>query len=307
MLQERLGHLVRSQNISLDRILTLAYNKAAASEFRQRTEGLGRGVQAKTLHAFGLQMIRENIKELGYDRAPRPVQKEERLEPFVRNILTEESDTGLIDENFAKQIVADIDRARSRVTEGVYDPTKLQGAARQFSVAYEEFKKQNLLIDFHDMVDQAANLLETNESVRTRYRARYPFIQVDEFQDVSPAEYRILKQLTENLFAVGDDDQAIYGFRGGDSRIMQEFTEIAEEYEVVENFRSRPEIVDSMRSFIENARKRLDKDLRSTRDPGGTIDYIPSSPETIESTLRDLLEGTTQETAILTPTHFRKR
>lgn len=293
--------------MNLGQILTLAYNKAAEREFRQRTEGLGPNVQAKTLHAFGLEIIRENISELGYDRAPRPVQGEERLAPFVRAILKEESDTGLVDERLAQQIVSDIEKARSRVTEGLFDPSELRGNARQFSVAYEEFKKQNVLIDFQDMIDQAAHLLETNERVRTHYRARFPYVQVDEFQDVSPSEYRILRQLTENLFAVGDDDQAIYGFRGGDSRIMQEFREIADEYDVVENFRSREEIVDSMRGLIENARKRLDKDLKSTRGPGGSVSYIPSAPMNIEDVLRAQLEGTTQETAILTRTQYEKR
>ena len=80
-------------------------------------------------------------------------------------------------------------------------------------------------IDFEDMIIHAANLLETCPDLRQTYQDKYPYLLVDEFQDISPADFRLISLLSENLFAVGDDDQAIYSFRGGNSEIMQAFTE----------------------------------------------------------------------------------
>ena len=108
-------------------------------------------------------------------------------------------------------------RAKRQVTTGLFDPTTVNDrVARAFAVKYETLKTEASAIDFEDMVIRAANLLETCPDLRQTYRDTYPYLLVDEFQDISPADFRLIEFLSENLFAVGDDDQAIYGFRGGD-------------------------------------------------------------------------------------------
>ena len=191
------------------------------------------------------------------------------------------------------------------MSTGLFDPDVLKGDAKTFAVAYETFKVDNRYLDFQDMLLYAADLMERRPDIRQKYRDRFDFIQIDEFQDISESDFRFLRELGENLFAVGDDDQTIYSFRTGAGDLMQEFAKESKLYEVTENFRSRPEIVDAARSIIEGSRKRLPKDLRSTRDPGGAVRYEETTPATLQSALEKELVPDA-DTAILTRTNDEK-
>ena len=191
------------------------------------------------------------------------------------------------------------------MSTGLFDPEVLKGDAKTFAVAYETFKVDNRYLDFQDMLLYAADLLERRPDIRQKYRDRFDFIQIDEFQDISESDFRFLRELGENLFAVGDDDQTIYSFRTGAGELMQDFAKESKLYEVTENFRSRPEIVDAARQIIEGSRERLPKDLRSTRDPGGAVRYQETTPATLQSALEKELVPDA-DTAILTRTNDEK-
>ena len=157
------------------------------------------------------------------------------------------------------------------------------------------------------MLLYAADLLERSSRIRQRYRDRFDFIQIDEFQDVSEADFRFLQQFGENLFAVGDDDQTIYSFRPGAGTVMRDYRATAEEggsvYDVVKNFRSTPEIVDAAASVMEGAKERFPKELVSTRESlDRPLRRFGTTPYDIEETLRSQLIPDT-ETAILTRTN----
>ena len=187
----------------------------------------------------------------------------------------------------------------------MFDPEVLKGDAKIFAVAYENFKVDNRYLDFQDMLLYSADLMERRPDIRQKYRDRFDFIQIDEFQDISESDFRFLRELGENLFAVGDDDQTIYSFRTGAGELMRTFAKKSKLYEVTENFRSRPEIVDAARQIIEGSRERLPKDLRSTRDPGGAVRYEETTPATLQSALEKELVPDA-DTAILTRTNDEK-
>ena len=197
-------------------------------------------------------------------------------------------------------------RAKRRVTAGVFDPMTVDDrVAQAFAVKYETLKTEANAIDFEDMVIHAANLLETCPDLRQTYRYTYPYLLVDEFQDIAPADFRLISLLSENLFAVGDDDQAIYGFRGGDSEIMQAFTARREvvKYEITRNYRSTSTIVEHARALIERNAQRISKDLRAHNPTQKNIKIVKTTPETIETLLRRELKSS-QETAILARTNY---
>ena len=104
----------------------------------------------------------------------------------------------------------------------------MAGDAKTFAIAFENFKAESREVDFQDMLLYAADLLERSPRIRQRYRDRFDFIQIDEFQDVSEADFRFLQQFGENLFAVGDDDQTIYSFRSGAGTVMRDYRSVAE-------------------------------------------------------------------------------
>ena len=96
-------------------------------------------------------------------------------------------------------------RAKRQVTVGLFDPTSVNDSvARAFAVKYETLRTEANAIDFEDMIIHAANLLETCPDLRQTYRDTYPYLLVDEFQDRSPIDFRLITLFSENLFAVGD-------------------------------------------------------------------------------------------------------
>ncbi|CAI8009973.1 Probable DNA helicase MPN_340 [Geodia barretti] len=197
-------------------------------------------------------------------------------------------------------------RAKRHVTTGLFDPTTLNDPVVQaFAVKYETLKTEANAVDFEDMIIHAANLLKTCPDLRQTYRDKYPYLLVDEFQDIAPADFRLIKLLSENLFAVGDDDQAIYGFRGGDSEIMQAFTDQRDvaKYEIARNYRSTSTIVEHARALIERNEPRISKNLRAHNPLQQEIKIVKTTPETVETILRRELKSS-QEIAVLARTNY---
>ena len=197
-------------------------------------------------------------------------------------------------------------RAKRQVETGLFDPNTLQNPiAREFAKKYEDQKSAANAVDFEDMIIYAANLLETHPDIRQTYQDRYPYVLVDEFQDIAPIDFRLISQLSENLFAVGDDDQAIYSFRGGDSHIMQKFSDRSDvaKYEITRNYRSTSTIVEHARAIIERNKPRIRKNLRSHNPIKKEIDIVETTPETIKKYLLQQLSDTV-ETAILVRTNY---
>ena len=197
-------------------------------------------------------------------------------------------------------------RAKRQITTGLFDPTTLEDRVVQaFAVKYETLKTEANAVDFEDMIIHAANLLETCPDLQQTYYDTYPYLLVDEFQDISPADFRLISILSENLFAVGDDDQAIYGFRGGDSEIMQAFTARREvvKYEITRNYRSTSTIVEHARALIERNAQRIRKDLRAQNSTQQDLKIVNTTPETIETLLLRELKSS-QETAVLARTNY---
>lgn len=203
-------------------------------------------------------------------------------------------------------IKAAVMREKRQVATGLFAPTTLTDrVAQAFAQKYEEVKTEANAIDFEDMLIYAANLFESCPDIRQTYCDKYPYVLVDEFQDIAPMDFRLISLLSENLFAVGDDDQAIYGFRGGDSQIMLEFAARSDvtKYEMTRNYRSNASIVEHARALIERNTPRLRKNLRAQNPIKCQINIVGTTPETVEThLLRELAEPV--ETAILARTNY---
>ena len=197
-------------------------------------------------------------------------------------------------------------RAKRQVATGLFNPTALADrVAQAFAVKYETLKTEANAVDFEDMIIHAANLLETYPNLQQTYSDKYQYLLVDEFQDIAPTDFRLISLLSENLFAVGDDDQAIYGFRGGNSRIMQAFTEQRNvtKYEITRNYRSTSTIVEHARALIERNAPRIRKNLRAHNPLQQDIKIVETTAETVEAILLRELKSQ-QETAVLARTNY---
>jgi DNA helicase-2/ATP-dependent DNA helicase PcrA len=132
-------------------------------------------------------------------------------------------------------------------------------------------------MDFDDLLMRTVNVLELFEDVRSRYRERFRWVLVDEYQDTNRAQYRLLQMLTGeegNLTVVGDDSQAIYGFRGAEVRNILEFEDDFKDVTVVkleQNYRSTQTILSAANGVIEHNRANLEKELWSDAAEGEKV------------------------------------
>ena len=202
----------------------------------------------------------------------------------------------------------DIENEKRKVTTSVFAPNKIVDPIfRAFARRYESVKQEENAIDFLDMLIHSANMLEIekNSDLRSKYQEKYRYVFVDEFQDISPVDFRLIDLFSENLFAVGDDDQAIYGFRGGDSSIMQEKygkRENVTHYEITRNYRSTSTIVRHAKALIEHNPQRICKNLRANNSAQSQVEVLDTPQKTAkvgEVLLRELLTTDFKEIGVL--------
>jgi DNA helicase-2/ATP-dependent DNA helicase PcrA len=156
---------------------------------------------------------------------------------------------------------------------------------------YQTALKNANAFDFDDLLVKPVELLRTVPEVRERYRARFPFVLVDEYQDTNHAQYVLLQELvkgngSENLFVVGDDDQSIYGWRGADVRNILDFEKDFPQARVVrleQNYRSTQNILAAANRVIEENLRRKGKTLRTENAEGELLTLLEAADESDES------------------------
>lgn len=166
---------------------------------------------------------------------------------------------------------------------------------------YIEYKKLRRYIDYDDMLNVVANVLEKNEEARNVVTSRYEYVLVDEMQDTNPLQYKLLKSFIEksNLFCVGDDAQSIYAFRGADFKTIHSFTEIfpnSEAYKLLLNYRSTQEILDLSNWVLKQSPLNYDKKLFASRGNGEKPNLIHVDDEWEEADIitDDIIKSVTE-------------
>ena len=143
---------------------------------------------------------------------------------------------------------------------------------------YEAILKQTLSVDFADLILKTYELLTKHENIHSYYSRRFKHILVDEFQDTNLLQFKLLKLLNNNsggsLYAVGDDDQSIYGWRGALSKNIKSFTDQFSDVQVFkleQNYRSTNKILEVANSLIAHNKNRMGKDLWTQSDRGDPV------------------------------------
>lgn len=150
-------------------------------------------------------------------------------------------------------------------------PAEWREHFREITAAYTEAVRDEKAVDFDDMLFECRRLLEEDTRVRRGWQKRFRYILVDEFQDCNPVQYEVIRLLAlrpYNLFAVGDDDQSIYGFRGASPDILRQFQEDFQAKQLLldVNYRCAGEIVRASLAVIGENRNRFPKALRAADD-----------------------------------------
>ena len=259
----RLIMMIREYKIPPEKIMVITYTKEAAVSMRSRfLKQISEDwkVVFHTFHSFYYQIIKSIPQYFNYRLI-----KEQEKKYILSKIIK------LDDEDAKERLIEELLLAISfyKNTEKVKIASKSlylnEETFKKWFRLYEYEKNKRQLLDFDDMLYLCLQVLQENPQILRKWRAQFEHFLVDEFQDCNPIQYKILKMLAgNNIFVVGDDDQAIYGFRGADAGIMSEFQKdylYCENVVLGVNYRSVSNIVCASSRMISENKNRIHKNL----------------------------------------------
>lgn len=246
-LTHRIAHLISSRDVPPESCLAVTFSRRAASEMSERLTALlpeaGARIPVMTFHSLGLTLLREHFETAGVPKSFRVAVDFER-----RQIL---ESTLEVSDRKADQLL-------SRISELKRSGLCAKSCSELASAAsvYEQALTNRGLLDFDDLILKAATLLEQHSEIRDAVRDRWPWISIDEYQDIDSNQLRLVRQLVAkdgNVCAIGDPDQSIYGFRGASPEAFLQFADDflnARSVELRINYRSSRTIVGAAAQVI---------------------------------------------------------
>lgn len=296
-LTHRIAYLIREKGVSSNNILAVTFTNKAAKEMAQRVEKLlsssARSNGGRTLipylgtfHSICVKILRREIDKHSsygsnftiYDQSDslnaikQAMKKlnisEKSYNPRAIRSFISSAKSELIDESEYKK----------------YAFEHFQQIVSQVYLQYQKILKDANALDFDDLLMVTVKILEKNPSLLQKYQEIFKHILIDEYQDTNHAQYRLVKNLAQkyrNIFAIGDDWQSIYSFRGAKFQNILDFQKDYPEANVIyleENYRSTQPILNAAQSVIKNNEIRSDKNL-FTKNSGGVPVTVVSSDE----------------------------
>lgn len=270
----RIQALITHQGIDPSHILVITFTKAAALEMQERffhlTEPERPPVKFGTFHAVFYHILKQSARYQGYSIMTGSEQRKQ-----LRQIVRIGRRFGCLQEEDLEELLTVIAKYK---TSAVYKSFSVQGITQEdiqwIRREYEAYKQEFRQMDFDDIMLYCYKLLLEDTDVLARWQLQFQYILVDEFQDISPMQYEIIRLLAapeDNLFTVGDDDQAIYGFRGASPDSMQRFlTDHPETKQIMldTNYRCHKQIVEAAGKVIGENHNRITKKIHAVHEKG---------------------------------------
>ena len=280
VLTTRIAWLIQTGQVSPMGVLAVTFTNKAAKEMLTRLSAMlpinTRGMYVGTFHGLCNRLLRTHHREAGLPQLFTILDSSDQLSAVKRclkalNVDTEKYDPrkvqSFINQNKEQGLRADKVEA--------WDPYSKR--LTEYYAAYDEQCRREGCVDFAELLLRAYELLTRNAILREHYQTRFRHILVDEFQDTSRLQYlwlKLLKGPDSALFAVGDDDQSIYAFRGanvGNMQLLMEEMGIDAPIKLTRNYRSVSTILDAANAVIAHNQDRLGKDLWTDLGKGEAI------------------------------------
>jgi len=283
VLAHRVAFLLRAVGVSPRSLMAVTFTNKAAGEMRERINRLlgeavstsagWRGLTIGTFHSICAYILRQEAAPAHIDPNYVIFDDSEQL-AVIKQALR---DLKLDEKMYRPEAMrAAISRAKNELIKSTaFEATTYWAeVARRVYGRYEEVMAANHALDFDDLLCRTTYLFKEQPEVLSRYQERYQYLLVDEFQDTNTAQYELVSMLagrSHNLFAVGDEDQSIFAFRGADYRNVMRFREDYPEAKVIlleQNYRSTQTILDTANAIIARNLHRTPKQLRTERGRG---------------------------------------
>jgi superfamily I DNA/RNA helicase len=284
VLTRRIAYLLH-EGVPAEGILAVTFTRKAAGEMSERLVALLRDrnlvkrLTICTFNSLGLKLLEGRWERLGYPRKPHLL-----LETSQRAVFDVIRRDHNAEEVPAGELAAYITRAKSQLL----DPTMVSRVSSderevqmaKLFAAYEQRLRRQQLFDFDDQIFLPVRLMERDAAARAEIQARFGHVLVDEFQDTNRAQYRLMRLLgapEDNVFAVGDDAQGIYGFRAAD---LDNLLGFERDYPhghrllLETNYRSTPPIVALANQLIRCNSRQISKTIRAAAQGGDPVDRV---------------------------------
>lgn len=317
----RIRCLIEEYHVKPEEILVVTFTRFAAAEMKSRLENLmGRkniSVTAGTFHG-----IYYGILKWAYKIGSRNILSEDEKYQILCSVTNGLNMEVFDEEDFLRDIAEEIGKIKNnRLSVDEFVSAKVNAETfREIYRSYEEKRKSLRKIDFDDMLVVCYDLFTSRPDILALWQKKFKYILIDEFQDINRVQYDVIRMLAlpeNNLYVVGDDDQAIYGFRGADSELMFKFREDYPEAAQIllgTNYRSSGNIVKNSLKVISNNSRRFPKNLTASRDSGKCVhiqelkDPAEEAGYVADGIERSIREGKpAEETAVLFRIHTDAR
>lgn len=284
----RVKYLIEKQKVRPEEILVVTFTRFAAAEMKSRLcLVMGKRDLPVTVGTF--HGIYYGILKWAYRMNQENILSETEKYQILRGVINKERMEIFDEEDFIQDIAAEIGKVKNnRIPLEEFVSEKCSADAfRNIYRNYEQHRKELKKIDFDDMLVLCYELFQSRPDVLAQWQKKFRYVLIDEFQDINRIQYDVIRMLAQpenNLFVVGDDDQAIYGFRGADSELMLGFGKDfpnAKQILLGMNYRSTANIVQNSLKLIENNVERYSKKLEANRE-GGSCLHIQEVKDPVE-------------------------
>jgi len=273
----RVAELINKFEVRPSNILALTFTNKASNEMKQRLEKLlkisSQGLWFGTFHGICRRLLKIHWKEAGINEHFTILDSQDQLRIIKRVIKSKNLDENLYDPKVLQSFINTQKDKGRRYNNINNDDDKYRDIFRDYDTAC----RQTNSVDFADLILLTYEMFKNNDQVLAYYNKRFKNIMVDEFQDTNTLQFNLLKLLNGtdgSLYAVGDDDQSIYGWRGARSKNIKFFEEEFKEVELFkleQNYRSTNEILSVANSLIANNKERLGKNLWTDTEKGNPV------------------------------------